>query len=150
MAQGLFMKFVGACDAWMARWEQEALSIFRIVIAFLFIQHGTQSLFGFPIEPRGGDYDPIFSLGWIAGSMELWLGIPFLVGLFTRPLAFLFCGLTAVAYFMVHAPRGFWTIANGGEPAVLFCFSFLLIAAAGGGRWSVDRYLGQSPGTPNS
>lgn len=144
------MKHLAVFNALLARRVQEALSIFRIVTAFLFIQHGTQSLFGFPIPPRGGRFDEIFSLGWLAGSMEVWLGILFLVGLFTQPLAFLFCGLTAVAYFMVHAPRGFWTIANGGEPAVLFCFCFLFFATAGGGAWSLDRYLSLKKSTQES
>ena len=135
------MRFITKFNNLLASRMQEAISVFRIVTAFLFMQHGTQALYGFPIPPRGGEYAHFPSLGWLAGSMELWLGLLLLVGVFTQPLSFLFCGLTAVAYFMVHAPRGFWTIANGGEPAVLFCFAFLFFSTAGGGSWSVDRYL---------
>ena len=142
------MNYIARFNALLARRVQVSISVFRIVTAFQFIQHGTQNLFAFPIPPRGGTVGHFPSLDWLAGSMEFWLGILFLFGLFTQPLAFLFCGLTAVAYFMVHAHRDFWPLANGGEPAVLFCFSFLFFATAGGGSWSLDRYLGRNKTLP--
>ena len=135
------VKYISRFNALLASRVQEGISVFRIVTAFQLLQHGTQSLFMLPIPAHSGKPAHFPSLDWLAGSMEFWLGMLFLIGLFTQPLAFLFCGLTAVAYFMVHAPRGFWPLANGGEPAVLFCFSFLFFATAGGGSWSVDRYL---------
>ncbi len=144
------MKYIAIFNALLAGRVQEGISIFRIVTAFLFIQHGAQKLFAFPIPPRGGELAQFPSLDWLAGSMEFWLGVLFLLGIFTQPLAFLFCGLTAVAYFMVHAPRGFWPLANGGDLAVLFCFSFLFFATAGGGSWSVDRYLPINRSTPET
>lgn len=135
------MKYIANFNALLANRVQECIGICRIVTAFLFILHGTQQLFAFPVPPHSGWLAHFPSLDWLAGSIEFWLGMLFLVGLFTQPLAFLFCGLTAVAYFMVHASRGFWPIANGGEPAVLFCFIFLMFASVGGGAWSLDRYL---------
>lgn len=138
------MKFISAFNDLLSRRSQDALGVFRIVTAFQLIQHGTQNLYMFPIAAHSGKPAAFMTLDWVAGSMEVWLGIPFLLGLFTQPLAFLFCGMTAVAYFMVHAHRGFWPIANGGEPAVLFCFGLLFIATAGGGSWSLDRLLNRS------
>lgn len=137
------MKYIDAFNSLLGRWAQEGISVFRIITAFQFIQHGTQSLYMFPIAAHIGRPAAFLSLDWVAGSIEVWLGTLFLLGLFTQPLAFLFCGLTAVAYFMVHAHRGFWPLANGGEPAVLFCFSFLFFATAGGGSWSLDRFIGR-------
>ena len=120
------------------RWAPYVLGLLRIVVAFLFIAHGTQKLFGVPVdEPR----DPVAlgSLMGVAGMLETFGGLLLLLGLFTRPVAFLLAGEMAVAYFKSHAPRGFWPALNGGEPAVLFCFVFLYLAAAGGGAWSLDR-----------
>lgn len=119
------------------RWSGEILSILRIVSAFMFIQHGTQKIFGFPVEARSAF--ELFTLSpGLAGLLEVILGPLLLIGLFTRPVAFVLSGFMAAAYFMAHAPQSFWPIANGGESAVLYCFLFLYIAAVGGGRWSID------------
>lgn len=120
-----------------ARWTPYLQSLLRIVAAFTFITHGTQKLFGFPVnEPR----DPVelLSLMGLAGVLEAFGGALLLLGLFTRPVAFLLAGEMAVAYFMAHLPRDFWPILNGGERAVLFCFIWLFLAAAGPGPWSLD------------
>lgn len=114
------------------------LSITRIVAAFLFMQHGSQKLFGFPAE-TSKDPVALFSLMGLAGTLEFFGGLLILLGLFTRPTAFLLSGQMAAAYFMVHAPKGFWPILNGGELAAFYCFVFLYLAAAGGGPWSLDR-----------
>lgn len=121
------------------RWSLRLLSILRVVTAFLFMEHGAQKLFGFP----GPDKAPVelFSLMGMAGILEFFGGLLVLLGLFTRPVAFLLSGQMAVAYFMAHAPKGFWPILNQGELAVLYCFVFLYFFAAGGGSWSVDRFL---------
>lgn len=120
-----------------ARWGGHLLSVLRIIAAFLFIAHGTQKLFGWPAsEPR--DTAPLLSLMGLAGVLETFGGLLLLVGLFTRPVAFLLAGEMAVAYFKAHAPRGLWPILNNGEVAVLFCFLFLYLAAVGGGPWSLD------------
>lgn len=119
-------------------WAPRLLSILRIVAAFLFIAHGTQKLFGFPVlEPK--PTVELFSLFGLAGVIELVGGLLLLVGLLTRPVAFLLSGEMAVAYFMAHFPRSFWPILNNGEHTVLFCFLFLYLAAAGGGEWALDR-----------
>jgi putative oxidoreductase len=111
--------------------------VLRIVAAFTFISHGTQKLFAFPaLEPRTPV--PLLSLLGLAGALELVGGVLLLVGLFTRPVAFLLAGEMAFAYFMAHASRSFWPVLNGGEVVVLFCFVWLYLAAAGGGRWSLD------------
>jgi putative oxidoreductase len=111
------------------------LSVLRIVIAFLFMAHGTQKLFSFPAAfPMELD-----TLLWVAGVLEVFGGLLVLIGLFTRPVAFILSGQMAFAYFMAHAERSFWPLLNGGEAAVLYCFVFLYIAAAGAGPLSVDR-----------
>ena len=116
-------------------WAPQVRAILRIVTALLFIEHGTQKLFGFPAS----DFSPTFlSLPWIAGVLEIVGGVLVLVGLFTRPAAFVLSGLMAVAYWMVHAPMGFFPVVNGGDGAVLFCFVFLYIFVAGPVAWSVD------------
>jgi putative oxidoreductase len=111
------------------------LSVLRIVTAFLFMAHGTQKLFSFPAAfPM-----ELNTMLWIAGVLEVFGGLLVLIGLFTRPVAFILSGQMAVAYFMAHAGRSFWPLLNGGEGAVLYCFIFLYIAAAGAGPLSVDR-----------
>lgn len=120
-----------------ARWAPYLQSVLRIVVAFLYICHGTQKLLGFPsAAPSPGV--PIASLLGLASGLEIIGGTLLLLGLFTRPVAFLLSGEMAVAYFMVHAPRGFWPLVNRGEPAVFFCFVWLFFAAAGAGPWSLD------------
>jgi putative oxidoreductase len=118
-------------------WRPRILSILRIVTAFLFMQHGTQKMFGFP-APQRHEFD-LFSLSGLAGMLELFGGFLILIGLFTRPTAFLLSGQMAFAYFIAHAPQAFWPILNGGELAAMWAFLFLYLAVAGGGEWSVDH-----------
>jgi putative oxidoreductase len=128
-----------------ARWSGYLLSVLRIVAAFLFIAHGTQKLFAWPIdEPR--DAAQLLSLMGLAGVLETFGGTLLLLGWLTRPVAFLLAGEMAVAYFMSHLPRGFWPILNRGELPVLYCFLFLYLAAIGGGPWSIDAARSRRPG----
>ena len=120
-------------------WRPSVLSALRIVLAFLFMQHGGQKLLGFPVAQRY-PFD-LFSLSGVAGVLELFGGALLLIGLFTRPVAFLLSGLMAFAYFMAHAPKGFWPIANGGELAIMYCFVFFYLSFAGGGSLSIDVLL---------
>lgn len=120
-----------------ARWAPYLRSVLRIVAALSFMTHGTQKLFAAPVaEPR----DPVslVSLMGLAGLLETFGGALLLLGLFTRPVAFLLSGEMAAAYFIAHAPRGFWPVLTGGEVPMLFCFIWLYLAAAGPGPWSVD------------
>jgi putative oxidoreductase len=119
-------------------WSPWLLSILRIVTGFLFIAHGTQKMLGFPV-PRSSPL-VLWSLSGAAGVLELVGGALILVGLYTRPVAFVLSGLMAFAYFIAHAPQGFWPIVNRGELAALYCFVFLYLAAAGGGPWSLDQW----------
>ena len=120
-------------------WTPYFLSILRIVTAFLFMQYGTALLFAFPgATMPGGGTAAAWSLAWVAGVLEFVGGAFLFVGLFTRPVAFLLSGQMAVAYFMVHAPQGFWPVLNQGAPAVFFSFVFLYFSAAGAGPWSID------------
>ena len=117
------------------RWAPQALSLLRIVTAVLFLQHATGKLFDFPPI---GMHPPVMSLFWIAGVIEIIGSLLLIVGLASRPVAFLLSGEMAIAYWMVHAPVSTFPLLNHGESAVLFCFIFLLIAAAGPGPWSMD------------
>jgi putative oxidoreductase len=126
----------------VSRWRSRApylLSILRMVVAFLFMQVGTAMLFAFPaaIMPNGGTA-AIGSLVGIGGLLETFGGLLLLVGLFTRPVAFLLSGEMAVAYFYAHAPQGFWPVLNQGAPAACYAFLFLYLSAAGPGPWSID------------
>jgi putative oxidoreductase len=114
-------------------------SVLRIVAAAMFVVAGTMLLFAFPagIPPQGGTA-PFLSQIWIGGLLELVGGGLLLVGLFTRPVAFMLAGEMAVGYFQFHAPGGFWPNLNGGVPAVLYCFVWLYFSAAGAGPWSLD------------
>ena len=123
----------------IARWTPRLLSVLRIITAFLFTLHGTQKWLAFPV-PRPNP-TVLWSQGGIAGVFELVGGFLLLLGLFTRPVAFVLSGLMAFAYFLAHAPVDFWPIVNGGELAALYCFVFLDLAAAGGGPWSLNRWL---------
>lgn len=115
--------------------EAEVYAALRIVTGFLFLWHGTQKLFGFPGEMPPGV--PAF-ITWVAGPLELFGGILILIGLFTRPTAFVLSGLMACAYWMAHGTKALLPAVNGGELAVLYCFLFLFISARGSGIWSVD------------
>lgn len=120
-------------------WKPRALAVLRIVSAYLFITHGAAKVFGFPHQAMF-DGLKLASLPGMAGILEVVGGALLLIGLFTRPVAFVLCGFMAVAYFMAHASQGdlFVPMLNEGELAVLYCFVFLYFAVAGAGAWSVD------------
>lgn len=120
-------------------WAPRVLSILRIVAALLFFEHGSQKLLGFPASERGAP--EILSLPWIAGVLEIVGGALLVVGLFTRPTAFILSGLMAFAYWLAHAPRSVFPVLNGGDAAILFCFIFLYLVFAGGGAWSLDAMM---------
>lgn len=124
---------------YLSAWQPRLLSLMRIIVGFLFIEHGLQKLFGFPAPGPGGTV-ALASLMGVAGILEFAGGLMILLGFATRPAAFVLSGLMAVAYFMAHAPQGFWPILNKGETAVLYCFVFLYLSAAGGGPWSLDAW----------
>ena len=124
-------------DALGAAWAPRLLSVLRIMAGLLFLQHGTAKLLKIPVIPMFANLS-LTSPPGIAGILELVGGVLMILGLFTRSTAFVLSGLMAVAYFMAHAPRGFYPILNAGELAALYCFVFLYIAAAGPGPWSVD------------
>jgi putative oxidoreductase len=116
--------------------------LLRVVAGFLFIQSGAVILFGwFGGMPNMPSPPPFLSQIWIGGVLEFFGGILILLGLFTRPVAFLLSGMMAVAYWQFHAPQGGWPLQNQGLPAVLFCFIFLYMAAQGGGEYSLDALL---------
>ena len=119
------------------------LSLLRVVTGALFMQHGVQKLFGLLLDPsRPWSGAPaMFSQFWFAGVLETFGGFLIVIGLLTRPVAFLLSGEMAVAYFQAHAPRAFWPILNGGEVVVLFCFVFLYLFAVGAGPFSIDALL---------
>jgi putative oxidoreductase len=123
-------------------WAPRLLSILRIVTALIFMEHGTQKLLGFPASP--GASPEAFSLPWIAGVLELFGGALLVLGLFVRPVAFVLSGMMAVAYWIAHAPRSPYPVLNGGDAAILYCFVFLFLAAAGGGAWSLDNMLSRN------
>jgi putative oxidoreductase len=127
-------------NSFYSKWTPPLLSVLRIITAFLFMQHGAQKLFGF-LSTQQGATPSLLSMIGIAGVLEFFGGLLILLGLFTRPVAFILSGLMAVAYFMSHAPQGFWPMQNRGELAVAYCFVFLYMAVAGGGAWSLDRLL---------
>jgi len=126
--------------ALVAEWAPRLLSVLRIVVALIFLEHGAQKLFGFPppLAAAGGT-PAAFSLLWFAAILEFGGGLLLLAGLFTRPVAFLLSGEMAFAYWIAHAPRGPFPALNGGDAAILYCFVFLYLAAAGGGPWGLDR-----------
>lgn len=121
-------------------WEPRLLSILRIIVGLLYMQHGLFKIFGFPPGPNPAKPYVLMTLvPGLAGLLELIGGALVTAGLFTRIAAFILSGQMAFAYFMAHAPRGFFPYSNGGELAVLYCFVFLYLAFAGPGPWSVDR-----------
>jgi putative oxidoreductase len=120
-------------------WDPYLLSILRLVAAFIFMQTGTAKLIAFPAAMLpGGGTASLGSLIGVAGILETVGGLLLLVGLFTRPVAFVLSGEMAVAYFKAHAPHGFWPVLNHGQLAVLFAFLWLYLSAAGAGPWSID------------
>lgn len=122
-------------------WAPRLLSVFRIVTGILFLAHGLVKLFGFPEGAAPGQV-PLVSLFGLAAVLELVGGAAIVLGLFTRPVAFVLAGQMAVAYFMAHAPQGIYPVLNGGELAILYTFAFLYFAAAGAGPWSLDARRG--------
>jgi putative oxidoreductase len=115
------------------------LSLLRFMTGLLILQHGSGKYLNFPVGPM--NHASPLTMGGAAGLIELACGVLVVIGLFTRPAAFILSGTMAVAYFYAHAPRGFYPILNQGELAVLYCLVFLYLAAAGGGPWSADRLL---------
>jgi putative oxidoreductase len=128
-----------------ATWSPRMLSVLRIMTGLLFLEHGMQKLLGFPPSPNPGP--ALFSLFGLQGIIELVGGVLMVIGLFTRPVAFILAGDMAVAYFYAHSPRGFFPLLNGGQLAILFCFVFLYLFVAGGGAWSVDQQRASSRST---
>ena len=128
-----------SAPAWLDVWVPRAQGLLRIVVAFLFLEHGTAKLFGVP-HVAMFDNLQLMSLIGVAGIIEVVGGVLVLIGLFTRPAAFILSGEMAAAYFMAHAPQGnlLVPLLNQGESAVLFCFVFLFFAVAGAGAWGVD------------
>jgi len=119
-------------------------AVLRIVAALIFLEHGTQKLFGFPAPPAAG-LPAMFGLLWFAAVLELVGGLLLALGLFTRPVAFVLAGEMAFAYWMSHAPRSFFPALNGGDAAILYCFVFLYFVAAGPGAWAIDIARGREP-----
>ena len=136
-----------ALDSLLGKWRAEILSVVRIVSAYIFMLHGTQKMFSFPSEPFS-EYVLMSLSPGLAGLLEVFGGALLLVGLFTRPVAFVLSGLMAFAYWMSHAFRegGFWIfpVTNGGDSSILYCFLFLYIATVGGGAWALDNVLRKS------
>lgn len=126
------------------KYQPQALAVLRVVTALCFMAHGTQKLFGFPASQMGGTVE-IFSLMGLAGVLEVFGGLAILLGLFTRPVAFILAGQMAYAFWFMHVPMmgqgNIIPVANGGDGAVLFCFVFLYLVFAGPGAWSVDEVL---------
>lgn len=131
-----------------ARWRScgpQLLSILRIVAAFVFIFVGTVKVFAFPMGiPPNGAAAPFWSQAWIGGAMEVVGGALILIGLYTRPIAFVLAGEMAVAYFQFHFPQSIWPSVNMGIPAILYCFIWLYISAVGPGPWSIDAMRGKA------
>lgn len=121
------------------QWQPRVLSILRIVSGFIFMLHGTQKHFGIPPTDRVLE---AYSLPWFAGCIEIGTGILLILGLFTRPAAFLASGTMAFAYWLAHAPQNFYPTNNGGDAAILYCFIFLYLVFAGPGPWSLDAKRG--------
>jgi putative oxidoreductase len=125
-------------------WAPRVLSVLRIVAALLFMEHGLMKAFHFP-APQPGAPDPLPPMLLAAAWLEIIGGTLVLLGLFTRPAAFILSGQMAVAYFLAHAPQGFYPALNMGEPAILYCFLFLYLACAGPGEWSLDAQVRKRP-----
>jgi putative oxidoreductase len=138
-------------DPFYSKWTPRLLSVLRVVAGFLFMAHGLQKVFGWlrPAPAPGSPAPPphsfeLFTWHGVGGVIELGGGLLLLLGLFTRPVAFILSGMMAVVYFGWHAKHAFWPILNRGELAALYSFVFLFLAVAGGGEWSLDRLLGRT------
>ena len=130
-------------DKWSS-WAPQLRSVLRIAAAFMFIQPGTMKLFAFPIGmPPDGATAPLLSQMGVGGILEVVGGVLLLLGLFTRPVAFILSGEMAVAYFQFHFPLSPWTVVNNGVAAALYCFVWLYFSAAGAGPWSLDARRGK-------
>jgi putative oxidoreductase len=123
----------------LSRYQPQFLGILRIVTALLFIEHGTQKLFDFPVASGMASLPPLMM---VAGLLEFIGGLLILIGFLTRPVAFILSGMMAVAYFTAHFPNGFFPVVNQGDAAILFCFIYLYLFFAGPGAWSVDGSRG--------
>lgn len=124
----------------LAAWKPRALSVLRIITGLMIIEHGMAKLIGFPVVPSFANLQPLSLLG-AAGFIELIGGALLIVGLWTQPAAFIVCGEMAVAYFMVHAPKSFFPLINGGTLAIAYCFACLYLSTAGAGPWSLDAMM---------
>ncbi len=124
----------------LAAWRPRALSVLRIIAGLMIIQHGMGKIIGFPVYPAYANVQPLSLIG-AAGFIELIGGALLILGLWTRPVAFILSGEMAVAYFMAHAPKGFFPLVNGGTLAIMYCFAFLYLASAGAGPWSIDAAM---------
>ena len=123
---------------WLSRWQPQLLALLRIMAALLFMEHGTAKLLHFPV-PQPGVPDPLPTILVAAAIIETVGGVLVTLGLFTRLAAFIMSGEIAIGYFMFHFPKSFWPLLNMGEAAILYCFIFLYIAAAGPGAWALDN-----------
>jgi putative oxidoreductase len=124
----------------MAAWTPRALSVLRIITGLMIIEHGMGKIIGFPVVPAYADVQPLSLIG-AAGLIELIGGALLILGLWTQPAAFIVSGEMAFAYFMVHAPKSFFPLINGGTLAIMYCFTCLYLATAGAGPWSVDAAM---------
>ena len=124
----------------LAAWAPRALSVLRIITGLMIIQHGMAKLLGFPAVASFANLNPLSLIG-VAGFIELIGGALLIVGLLTRPVAFIVSGEMAFAYFMAHAPKSFFPLINGGTLAIMFCFTCLYLSTAGAGPWSVDAAM---------
>src|SRR3984957_16064672 len=138
---------IGRIETWgtimietMAAWAPRALSVLRIITGLMIIEHGMAKLLGWPVVAAFAQLR-LFSLRGLAGTLELVGGVLLILGLFTQPAAFILSGEMAVAYFMVHAPRSFFPLVNGGTLAIMYCFACLYLSTAGAGPWSVDAAM---------
>jgi putative oxidoreductase len=124
----------------LAAWAPRALSVLRIVTGLMIIEHGMAKLIGWPVVPAFANLQPLSLIG-AAGFIELIGGALLILGLLTQPAAFILSGEMAVGYFMVHAPKSFYPLINGGTLAIMYCFTCLYLSTAGAGPWSVDAAM---------